>query len=161
MIHFEPLPNSQLERLFPGDSEMAARMRTLDWSATDFGPPANWPENLRVAVSICLPCRFPIVIWWGKRFCLLYNDAHLPFLTAEKHPRVLGRPGIECWPELWDLIGPMLESVLATGKATWSEDAELYFNRRLPQGGGLHHVDLRPDSGSGRADRGRNLLPVY
>ena len=94
MIHVEPLPSSQLERLFPGDSEMAARMRTLDWSATDFGPPANWPENLRVAVSICLPCRFPIVIWWGKRFCLLYNDAHLPWLTAEKHPRVLGRPGI-------------------------------------------------------------------
>ena len=133
MIHFEPLPNSQLERLFPGDSEMAARMRTLDWSATDFGPPANWPENLRVAVSICLPCRFPIVIWWGKRFCLLYNDAHLPWLTAEKHPRVLGRPGIECWPEVWDSIGPMLESVLATGKATWSENSELYYNRRLPK----------------------------
>jgi signal transduction histidine kinase/DNA-binding NarL/FixJ family response regulator len=133
VIHFEPLPSSQLERLFPGDSEMAARMRTLDWSATDFGPPANWPENLRVAVSICLPCRFPIVIWWGKRFCLLYNDAHLPWLTAEKHPRVLGRPGIECWPEVWDSIGPMLESVLATGKATWSENSELYYNRRLPK----------------------------
>ena len=133
MIHFEPLPNSQLERLFPGDSEMAVRMRAFDWSATDFGPPQNWPENLRVAVSICLPCRFPIVIWWGKRFCLLYNDAHLPWLTAEKHPRVLGRPGIECWPEVWDSIGPMLESVLATGKATWSENSELYYNRRLPK----------------------------
>jgi signal transduction histidine kinase/DNA-binding NarL/FixJ family response regulator len=133
VTHFEPLLSSQLERLFPGDSEMAARMRMLDWSATDFGPPANWPENLRVAVSICLPCRFPIVIWWGTRFGLLYNDAHLPWLTAEKHPRVLGRPGIECWPEIWDSIGPMLESVLATGKATWSENSELYYNRRLPK----------------------------
>jgi signal transduction histidine kinase/DNA-binding NarL/FixJ family response regulator len=133
VIQLEPLPSSQLERLFPGDSEMAARMRAFDWSATDFGPPENWPENLRVAVSICLPCRFPIVIWWGKRFCLLYNDAHLPWLTAEKHPRVLGRPGIECWPEVWDSIGPMLESVLATGKATWSENSELYYNRRLPK----------------------------
>ena len=133
MTHFEPLPSSHLERLFPGDSEMARRMRGLDWSATDFGPPEAWPENLRAAVSICLPCRFPIVIWWGKRFCLLYNDAHLPWLTAEKHPRVLGRPGIECWPEVWDSIGPMLESVLATGKATWSENSELYYNRRLPK----------------------------
>ena len=66
MAHFKPLPSSQLERLFPGDSELAARMRALDWSATDFGPPANWPENLRVAVSICLPCRFPIVISVGQ-----------------------------------------------------------------------------------------------
>ena len=49
MIHFEPLPSSQLERLFPGDSEMARRMRALDWSATDFGPPETWPENLRVS----------------------------------------------------------------------------------------------------------------
>ena len=136
-------------------------MRALDWSATDFGPPENWPENLRVAVSICLPCRFPIVIWWGKRFCLLYNDAYLPWLTEAKHPRVLGRPAIECWPEIWDSIGPMLEGVLATGKATWSENSELYFNRRLPKEEVYCHVDLRPDSGSGRADRGRNLLPVY
>jgi signal transduction histidine kinase len=112
---------------------MAVRMRAFDWSATDFGPPENWPENLRVAVSICLPCRFPIVIWWGPKFRLLYNDAHLPWLTAEKHPRVLGRPAIECWPEVWDSIGPMLESVLATGKATWSENSELYYNRRLPK----------------------------
>ena len=26
-------------RLFPGDSELARRMRDLDWSQTDLGPP--------------------------------------------------------------------------------------------------------------------------
>jgi hypothetical protein len=60
--------SSQLERLFPGDSEMAVRMRAYDWAATDFGPPENWPENLRVAVSICLPCRYPIVLWWVRSY---------------------------------------------------------------------------------------------
>jgi PAS domain S-box-containing protein len=129
----EAFRNTQLEPLFPGDSEMARRMRALDWSATDFGPPETWPENLRVAVSICLPCRFPIVIFWGPKLCLLYNDPYLPWLTAAKHPLVLGRPAIECWPEIWDVIVPMLEGVLATGKATWSENSELYFNRRLPR----------------------------
>ena len=122
-----------LERFFPGDSEMARRMRELDWSTTDFGLPDTWPENLRVAVSICLPCRYPIILWWGSRLNILYNDAYLPWLSTNKHPRVLGGPGIECWPELWDEIGPMLEGVRATGKATWSEDRELYFNRRLPR----------------------------
>jgi len=119
--------------LFPGDSEMARRMRAVDWSATDFGPPETWPENLRAAVSICLPCPFPMLLWWGRNLSILYNDAYLPWLTEAKHPRVLGRPGIECWPEVWDSIGPMLESVLATGKATWSENSELYYNRRLPK----------------------------
>jgi PAS domain S-box-containing protein len=124
---------SDLERFFPGDSEMAGRMRTLDWSSTDFGPPENWPENLRVAVSICLPCRLPILLWWGPKLNILYNDAYLAWLTKAKHPRALGRPGIECWPEIWSVIGPMMQSVLATGKATWSENMELYFARRLPK----------------------------
>ena len=48
----------------------------------------------------------------------------------------------------------MLEGVLATGQATWSEDTELFFDRKAPQGGGLRHLDLRADPGRGRADRG-------
>jgi PAS domain S-box-containing protein len=112
---------------------MAARMRALDWAATDLGAPAAWPQHLRIAVTICLPCRFPICLWWGKNLTFLYNDAFLPWLTKEKHPRVLGRAGVECWPEIWDEIGPMLEGVLTTGMATWSEDKELYYNRKLPK----------------------------
>lgn len=122
-----------LRNLFPGDSEMARRMRELDWALTDFGPPERWPENLKVAVSICLPSRFPVLLWWGPEFNVLYNDAFLPWLTEEKHPRVLARPGIECWPEIWEIIGPMLQGVVATGTATWSEGKELYYNRRLPK----------------------------
>ena len=42
------------ERYFPGDSEMAGRMRSFDWDHTDLGPPESWPENLQVAVRLCL-----------------------------------------------------------------------------------------------------------
>ena len=87
------LTSSDLRRIFPGDSEMADRMRRLDWSATDLGPVQSWPENLRVAVRLCLTSRFPILLWWGPELCLLYNDAYLPWLTEAKHPRALGRPG--------------------------------------------------------------------
>ena len=122
-----------LRSLFPGDSEMARRMLEFDWSLTDFGSPERWPENLKVAVSICLSSRFPVLLWWGPKFNVLYNDAFLPWLADEKHPRVLARPGIECWPEIWDIIGPMLQGVMATGTATWSEGKELNHNRRLPK----------------------------
>lgn len=120
-----------LRSVFPGSSEMARRMRELDWSLTDLGSPEHWPENLRVAVSICLPSRFPVLLWWGPNLNLLYNDAYLPWLTEKKHPCALARPGIECWPEIWDTIGPMMQGVVATGTATWSEGKELYFNRKL------------------------------
>ncbi|KAA6460376.1 response regulator [Acidobacteria bacterium AB60] len=120
-----------LTSVFPGSSEMARRMRELDWSLTDFGSPEYWPENLKVAVSMCLSSRFPVLLWWGPKLNVLYNDAYLPWLGREKHPRGLARPGIESWPEIWNTIGPMLQGVRATGTATWSEGKELYFNRKL------------------------------
>ena len=121
-----------LSRIFPGDSEMARRMREFDWSSTDFGSPETWPENLRAAVALSLPSRFPILLWWGPQFALLYNDAYLPWLSEAKRSRALARPGRETWNEIWDIIGPMLEGVWNTGRATWSEDMELYLVRKLP-----------------------------
>ena len=123
---------AQFDDTFSGASEMARLMRAFDWSATDFGPPQRWPPNLRIAVSLCLASRFPILLWWGPRLSVLYNDAYIPFLGPAKHPRMLGRPGKECWGEIWHVIGPMLERVVRTGVATWSEDSEYYFARRLP-----------------------------
>ena len=122
-----------LDGLFPGDSEMAGRMRAFDWSATDLGPPAGWPGHLRLALSLCLTSRFPILIWWGPAFTVLYNDAYVPFLGPAKHPRVLGRPGREVWAEIWDTIGPMLAGVRATGSATWSDDFPFLFAREVPR----------------------------
>jgi PAS domain S-box-containing protein len=36
---------------------------------------------------------------------------------------------MECWPEIWPIIGPMLDSVMARGEATWSEDQLLLLDR--------------------------------
>src|SRR5687768_1870754 len=129
----ERAERDELHRIFPGDSEMARRMRAFDWSRTDLGLPEFWPQNLRIAVSLCLTSRFPIVLWWGASLTLLYNDAYISILGETKHPRSLGRPGRELWGEVWDSIGPMLEGVRATGTATWSDDFLCFFNRKLPR----------------------------
>lgn len=128
-----PLPDDQLARIFPGDSEMACRMRAFDWTTSELGPPEEWPPNLRIALNLCLTTRFPMVLWWGKSLTMLYNDAYISFLGDAKHPRVLGHPGRECWGEIWDIIGPMLEGVMTTGIATWPEDTPFFFNRKLPR----------------------------
>src|SRR5690349_2722398 len=128
MTNSDPL---DLAQLFPGESELARRMRAFDWTRTDLGPPDVWPQNLRVIVPICLTSRFPILLWWGPNFTVLYNDAYIPFLGELKHPRVLGGAGRDCWVEIWDEIVPMLESVRATGQATWSEAFPFFFDRKL------------------------------
>ena len=112
-----------------GGGEMGALMRATDWTRTPLGPVDGWPQSLRTTVSTCLNSRFPILIWWGPQFVKLYNDAYREVI-AGKHPHALGRPGREVWPEIWDIIGPMLESVVRDGAATWSEDQFLPLERR-------------------------------
>lgn len=108
---------------------MGALMRSIDWSQTALGPVATWPQSLRTSVSTCLSSRFPILLWWGPELVMLYNDAYRPILGATKHPRAMGQRGRECWPEIWHIIGPMLEGVLERGEATWSEDQALPLDR--------------------------------
>ncbi|MEH0820542.1 MULTISPECIES: PAS domain-containing protein [unclassified Micromonospora] len=114
--------------VFAAGGEMGARIAAHDWSATPLGPVDSWPQSLRTAVTICLHSRFPILLWWGPELVMLHNDAYLPILGSSKRD-ALGRPGATVWPEIWDVIGPMLTGVLAGEGATWSQDQLLLLDR--------------------------------
>jgi PAS domain S-box-containing protein len=111
-----------------GGGEMGERVRALDWSKTPLGPVSKWPQSLKTSVSTCLNSRFPILIWWGQELVKIYNDAYRP-LIGSKHPWALGSPGREVWPEIWNVIGPMLKQVTERGEATVSEDLLLLLER--------------------------------
>jgi PAS domain S-box-containing protein len=68
------------------------------------------------------------VIYWGAELVVLYNDAYAQILGS-KHPRALGRRCRDVWAEIWDVIEPMLQSVVATGEATWSDNQLLVLKR--------------------------------
>ena len=127
-----PLPRgrseSELERLFSGDSEMAGRMRALDWSKTPLGPITDWPHSLKTAVHIMLSSRYPMFVWWGRNLINLYNDAYMP-IPGKRHPDALGRPAAEVWSDIWHTVGPQAEAVLNEGRATWSEELMLVMER--------------------------------
>ena len=111
-----------------GDGEMFGRIRNFDWRKTPLGSFDQWTQGLRTAVSLCLNSRFPMVLWWGEDLVKIYNDAYSVMLGA-KHPDALGKTAKEVWPEIWHIIGPMLESVFRTGKATWSDNQLLLLRR--------------------------------
>src|SRR6188768_3281859 len=109
-----------------GQGEMARRMRELDWSKTPLGPPEQWPQSLRSAVSILLPSRAQIVLFWGADLVTIYNDAYRPVFGA-KHPGVLGMPAREAWSELWkEGLEALFEGVLATGEAYWASNRPFF-----------------------------------
>ncbi|MGE5723558.1 MAG: PAS domain-containing protein, partial [Acidobacteriota bacterium] len=114
--------------IFAGGGDLGALMRSLDWSKTPLGPISSWPQSLKTSLSICLASRFPIVLYWGPEYVVLYNDAYSTILGS-KHPWALGQRCRECWAEIWDTIGPMLDKVVRTGEATWSNDLLLQLER--------------------------------
>ncbi|HZP85733.1 MAG TPA: ATP-binding protein [Burkholderiales bacterium] len=120
--------STELLPFLTGGGEMGAATRKLEWSNTLLGPVQSWPQSLRTSISTCLNCSFPILIWWGPDLVMLYNDAYRPILGT-KHPNALGQRGCECWPEIWHVIGPMLERVLANGTATAAADLLLLLER--------------------------------
>jgi signal transduction histidine kinase len=105
-----------------GGGEMGARMRDLDWAATPVGPPDAWPQSLRSTLSMLLPSRAQIILFWGPEFVVFYNDAYRTVFGA-KHPKMLGRSGREAWSEIWDsVLHELLSGVVRTGDAFWARD---------------------------------------
>lgn len=106
-----------------GGGEMGKLMRAHDWSKSPVGDPSAWPEPLRTTLALVLNSKFPMFIFWGEELVGFYNDAYRPSLGNNgKHPSILGMPGEAAWPEIWHIIKPLIDSVFATGEATWSED---------------------------------------
>ena len=108
--------------------EMGSLMRSKNWRSSPLGPIEQWPLSLQVSAGICVSSRFDLIVWWGPDLVMLYNDSYRRTL-GRKHPEALGRPGREVYPEIWDVIGPMLEHVMATGEATWSANLLLLLER--------------------------------
>ena len=68
-----------------GGGQMGHLIREHDWSATPARSVETWPQSLRSAVSILLPSRAQIVLFWGPELIAIYNDAYAPVFGA-KHP---------------------------------------------------------------------------
>jgi PAS domain S-box-containing protein len=116
-------------RLFAADVEVGRDLAAVDWAATPLGRPGSWPQSLQTAVDILLSSRFPMWMAWGPQLTFFCNAAYRRDTLGRKYPWALGRPASEVWEEIWDDIGPRIDIVLATGKATWDEGLLLFLER--------------------------------
>ncbi len=115
--------------LFDAAGPLRDAYRRVDWAATALGPVSSWSPALRGALDLLLRSRNPVTLLWGPTFVLLYNEAYVQII-GDKHPAALGAPARLVFPEIWDDIGPMLQSVLDGRGATWAEDMRLLMDRR-------------------------------
>ncbi|MDN5289740.1 MAG: hybrid sensor histidine kinase/response regulator [Mucilaginibacter sp.] len=108
---------------------MGALMRAHDWSDFPLGPPAGWPEGLKIPLRMMLSSRFEMWLGWGPDLNFFYNDAYRPTLGI-KHPAALGRPVRQVWAEIYDAVRERFDSVMRDGVPTWDEALLLLLERR-------------------------------
>jgi PAS domain S-box-containing protein len=111
-----------------GAGEFGRLISAFDWGTTSVGPIAAWPAYLRTTISTVLRSPVPIVTLWNPDGVMIYNDAYSVF-AAERHPRLLGSPVREGWPEVADFNDNVMKTVLAGGTLSYREREFTLFRR--------------------------------
>jgi hypothetical protein len=112
-----------------GGGILSRLIQEHDFSQTPLGPIEGWPQSLKTSVNLILNSQHPMWIGWGPEITFLYNDAYVQVLSSAKHPRALGRPAAEVWPEIWDICGPLADKVFQNGEASFVDEVRLFMNR--------------------------------
>lgn len=148
----QPAYHASSADFLAGGGEMGARIRAKDWSATPLGPIECWPQSLKTIVRIMLTSRQPIWIGWGPDLIKLYNDPYKA-IVGGKHPEALGQPAAVVWREIWDAIGPRLETAMQQNEGTYDEALLLIMERYGYQEETYYTFSYSPvpaDEGGGR-----------
>jgi two-component system, sensor histidine kinase len=104
------------------DVAIMEHIQSIDWCNNPLGAIEKWPQSLKTSLSICFNSPTPILISWGPQLIMLYNKGY-GALVDENHPfKAIGKPVKEYWADIWHVIGPKLENVMATGESIWLED---------------------------------------
>ena len=126
----EPTAPPPTDGAWDGAAAMRSVYQHVDWSATALGPQEIWPALLRLVADLCLDSDSPVLIGWGPDLLMLYNEAYIPLLGAEKHPWALGRPASEVKPRLWPAEEERVHDIMQTGRPYHLDDQLLIIERR-------------------------------
>ena len=126
----EPTAPPPTDGAWDGAAAMRSVYQQVDWSATALGPQETWPALLRLVADLCLDSDSPVLMGWGPDLLMLYNEAYIPLLGAEKHPWALGRPASEVKPRLWPAEEERVHDIMQTGRPYHLDDQLLIIERR-------------------------------
>ncbi len=114
---------------FDLDTELGRDLAAVDWANTGVGPWQNWSASLTNSVQLMTASRFSMWMAWGDELTFFCNDAYRRDTLGAKYPWALGKPAEQVWSEIWSEIGPLIDSVITTGVATWDERLLLFLER--------------------------------
>ncbi len=120
MAHAAPHSPAGDGSWFNPKSETGRMILEYPWENTPLGPIAAWPSHLRTTVNLVMDAGAPMALIWGREHVFLYNDGYAAIIQ-DKHPKALGAPAREIFPEAWEVLAPLFARTMA-GHALLSED---------------------------------------
>ena len=108
--------------------DCGALLRAIDWSRHPLGPPNQWPITLQTTVSIVLGSRQPMLVCWGPDNHTIYNDGYAA-ICGNRHPEAQAKPNRDTWFDIWDVVGPMVDRVMA-GESIHMDNIDLLMHRK-------------------------------
>ena len=124
----QPTPQLTPSSAGAADSlDMQARIAGFDWSSTPLGDLSQWPACLRTTVDTLLHSPLPMTLLWGPQGVMIYNDAYA-VIAGGHHPRSLGMPVLQAWPEVAEFNREVMRRVLA-GESLSYQNSHLVLER--------------------------------
>ncbi|HCH77729.1 MAG TPA: hybrid sensor histidine kinase/response regulator, partial [Pseudomonas sp.] len=127
-----PSPDHSSQAFLPDGSELSALIRRFDWSSTPLGPLQDWPQSLKTVTAMLLLSPTPIVLLWGERGIMIYNDAYSVF-AGSRHPQLLGSEVREGWPEVADFNDNVMKVGLAGGTLSYKDQELVLYRNGRPE----------------------------
>src|SRR6201989_3591291 len=103
------------DRKFPvAGGQLGNLIRRHDCASTSLGPLDRWPQSLRTVTQTLLLSPVPIVLLWGEKGIMIYNDAYSVF-AGNRHPALLGSEVRKGLAEIADFNDNVMRVGLAGG----------------------------------------------
>ena len=114
------------------DSEIADLIASFDWTRTALGPLERWPTSIKTTVALIQRSPVPIVTLWGEEGIMIYNDAYSVF-AGGRHPKLLGAPVREGWPEVADFNDNVMKVGLGGGVLSYKDQVLTLYRSGAPE----------------------------
>jgi PAS domain S-box-containing protein len=115
-----------------GGGELADLIANFPWETTALGPIAQWPGHVRHTVSLMLRSAVPMVALFDEPGVMIYNDAYSGF-AGGRHPKLLGSPVREGWPEVADFNDNVMRVGLAGRTLSYTDQELTLYRSGVPE----------------------------
>lgn len=109
-------------------SKLGDIIKAKVWAEHELGHPIVWELLLKLTLGTILNSNLPMMIFWGDKHYLFYNDSSMPLLGVNDHSSMVGAEPRSIFKNKWPNVSSCINEGLK-GNATTIANYECVINR--------------------------------